>query len=148
MSTKLNRAAEILIVDDNEVDRLLLQRAFAQIGVDANLSFAVDGDEALEFLRKEGEFSSAATPDLLLLDLNMPNRDGHETMQEIAESDDLKGLPVIILTTSTSVDDIQSLYRLRCNAYVAKPIQLEKLILVLQRIVDFWLETAELPSAS
>jgi CheY-like chemotaxis protein len=138
---------EVLLVEDNPGDVRLTREALRDAKVRNNLHVAADGEEALTFLRREGSHGGAPRPDLILLDLNLPKRDGREVLHEIKADDRLKHIPVVILTTSQAERDILETYRLRANAYVTKPVDLERFLTVVQSIEQFWLQIVKLPSA-
>jgi CheY-like chemotaxis protein len=137
---------EILLVEDNAGDHRLTQEALREGKVYNNLHWAKDGVEALDFLRRRGRHAKAPRPDLILLDLNLPRKDGREVLSEIKSDDDLKTIPVVILTTSQAEEDVVKSYHLHANCYVTKPVDLEKFIVVVQSIDRFWLTIATLPS--
>lgn len=138
---------EILLVEDNAGDYRLTQEALREGKVYNNLHWAKDGVEALDFLRRRGTYGSAPRPDLILLDLNLPKKDGREVLSEIKTDAGLKTIPVVILTTSQAEEDIVRSYHLHANCYVTKPVDLEKFIVVVQSIDRFWLTIATLPKA-
>jgi chemotaxis family two-component system response regulator Rcp1 len=142
----MERVIEILLVEDNQGDVRLCREALKRSEVPNNLSVARDGVEALKFLCREGEFHDAPRPDLILLDLNLPRKDGREILAEIKTSDNLKRIPVIILTTSRSEDDITGTYNLHANCYITKTINFKQFIKVVKSIEIFWLSTVTLPS--
>jgi len=137
---------EILLVEDNPGDVRLTREALKEGKVYSNLHWAQDGVEALEFLRREGKFAGVPRPDIILLDLNLPKKDGREVLSEIKNDDDLKRIPVVILTTSKAEEDVLRSYELHANCYVTKPVDLEKFIVVVQSIDKFWLTVVTLPS--
>lgn len=137
---------EILLVEDNPGDVRLTKEALKEGKVYSNLHWAKDGVEALEFLRHQGRFADAPRPDIILLDLNLPKKDGREVLSEIKNDDDLKRIPVVILTTSKAEEDVLRSYQLHANCYVTKPVDLEKFIVVVQSIDMFWLTVATLPN--
>lgn len=136
---------DILLVEDNPGDVLLTKEALKEGKVINNLHVAGDGDEALAFLRKEGEYASASRPDLILLDLNLPKLSGREVLAEIKEDEQLKSIPVVVLTTSTDEQDIWKSYQLHANCYITKPIDLEQFGKVVRSVEDFWLSIVRLP---
>jgi chemotaxis family two-component system response regulator Rcp1 len=137
---------EILLVEDNPGDVRLTKEALKEGKVYSNLHWAKDGVEALEFLRHRGKFTDAPRPDIILLDLNLPKKDGREVLSEIKSDDDLKRIPVVILTTSKAEEDVLRSYQLHANCYVTKPVDLEKFIVVIQSIDRFWLTVVTLPN--
>lgn len=137
---------EILLVEDNPGDVRLTKEALKEGKVYSNLHWAKDGVEALEFLRRQGKFAGVPRPDIILLDLNLPKKDGREVLSEIKNDDDLKRIPVVILTTSKAEEDVLRSYELHANCYVTKPVDLEKFIVVVQSIDKFWLTVVTLPN--
>lgn len=138
---------EILLVEDNPGDERLTREALKEGKVYSNLHWAKDGVEALEFLRREGRFKDAPRPDIILLDLNLPKKDGREVLSEIKADDALKRIPVVVLTTSKAEEDVLRSYQLHANCYVTKPVDLEQFIKVIQSIETFWLTIVTLPSS-
>ena len=140
------RSLQILVVDDDDADALMISEALESTDHQANVDRVVDGREALDYLRRVGRFVDAARPDLILLDLNMPRMDGRETLAAIKSDDDLKAIPVVILTTSGAAPDIVSSYQHRANAYVTKPFGLDDFESTVRQIDRFYREVATLPS--
>ena len=136
---------EILLVEDNPGDVRLVREVFKDAKVANNISVAEDGVEAMAFLRKEGKFAGSVRPDLVLLDLNLPKKDGREVLTEIKTDDELKRIPVIVLTTSSAEEDIMKSYSEYANSYITKPINLDQFIKVVRSIEDFWLTIVKLP---
>ncbi|HET7479610.1 MAG TPA: response regulator [Rubrobacteraceae bacterium] len=138
---------EILLVEDNPGDARLAVEAFKDGAVRfaTNLHHVKDGSEALDFLYRRGGHSSAVRPDLVLLDLNLPRKDGREVLAEVKGDDDLKLIPILILTTSQAERDILDTYGLHANGYITKPIDLDEFASVVESIKDFWFTTAKLP---
>src|SRR3990172_1402314 len=136
---------EILLVEDNPGDVRLTQEALRDGKVRNSMHVAADGVEALAFLRREGKFADPLRPDVILLDVNLPKKDGREVLAEIKTDRDLRRIPVVVLTTSEAEEDILRAYNLYANAYVAKPVDLDKFIAVVKSIEDFWLEIVKLP---
>jgi chemotaxis family two-component system response regulator Rcp1 len=136
---------EVLLVEDNPGDIRLTQEAFKEGKVRNNLHIATDGVEAMDFLKKVGDKSESPRPDLILLDLNLPRKDGREVLAEIKNDEDLKTIPVVILTTSRADEDILKTYRLHANCYITKPVDLEQFLNVVQTIENFWLTMVKLP---
>ena len=130
----LSRPVEILLVEDNPGDVRLTEEAFKEGKLSNNLSVAGDGVEALAFLRQEGEYASSPRPDLILLDLNLPLKSGHEVLREIKSDPAIRRIPVIILTTSSAEQDILSTYDLHANCHITKPVDLNQFIKILQSI--------------
>lgn len=141
------RPAEILLVEDNKDDVILTQEGFERAKLRVNLHHVEDGEQCMAFLRKEGEYGDAPTPDLILLDLNLPVMDGREVLAELVKDNSLNHLPVIILTTSDDEYDVMKMYKLRCNAYITKPIDFDKFLSVIQGIADFWFTVVVHPPA-
>ena len=137
---------EILLVEDNPADVRLTQEALKEGKVYNNLHWAKDGVEALEFLRRQGRFADAPRPHIILLDLNLPKKDGREVLSEIKQDDSLKRIPVVILTTSKAEEDVLRSYNLHANCYVTKPVDLDKFIVVVKSIDMFWLTVVTLPN--
>jgi two-component system, chemotaxis family, response regulator Rcp1 len=135
---------EILLVEDNPGDARLTREALRDAKVRNNLHVAPDGVEALAFLRRQGKHATAPKPDLILLDLNLPKKDGREVLEEVKGDEQLRHIPIVILTTSQAERDIAESYRLRANAYVTKPVDLEQFLKVVQSIEHFWLEIVKL----
>jgi two-component system, chemotaxis family, response regulator Rcp1 len=141
----LGRPIEILLVEDNPGDVRLTIEALKEGKVRNRLSVARDGVEALAFLRREGPHATAARPDLILLDLNLPRKDGREVLGEIKDDAQLRRIPVVVLTTSKAEEDILRTYDLHANCYINKPVDLEQFISVVRSIDDFWLSVVRLP---
>jgi len=145
MDIYTGQAIAILLVEDNPADVRLTQEAIKE-GKVRNTMYAVnDGVEALAFLRRTGKYASAAIPDLILLDLNLPKKSGLEVLAEIKLDEELKHIPIVILTTSQAEEDIVRSYDLHANAYVTKPVNLQQFIDVVKSIEEFWLEIVKLP---
>jgi chemotaxis family two-component system response regulator Rcp1 len=142
------RPIEILLVEDNPGDVRLTLEGLNEGKVRNHLHVARDGVEALEFLRREGEFRNAVRPDLILLDLNLPRKDGREVLQDLKSDPALKTIPVVVLTTSRSEQDVLRSYELQANCYITKPVDLEQFITVVKSIEDFWLTIVTLPHGS
>jgi two-component system, chemotaxis family, response regulator Rcp1 len=136
---------DILLLEDNPGDVRLTKEALKEGKVYNNLHWAKDGVEALEFLRREGIHTKAPRPDIILLDLNLPKKDGREVLSVIKSDDQLKNIPVVVLTTSKAEEDVLRSYALHANCYVTKPVDLEKFIVVVQSIDRFWLTVVTLP---
>ena len=141
-----SKLIEILLVEDDPGDIRLTKEAFKEGTVLHNLSTVTDGAKAIDFLSKGGEYTDVPRPDLVLLDLNLPKKDGKEVLQFIKSDPDLKKIPVIILTTSSSEFDITRAYQLHANCYITKPIDFDSFIDVIKLIEDFWLKLAMLPT--
>ncbi len=136
---------EILLVEDNPGDVRLTREALKDGKIVNNLHVAEDGVEALAYLRREGEYSDAVRPELILLDLNLPKKDGREVLAEIKADKDLRRIPVVILTSSAAEQDIVKSYNLHANCYVTKPVDLDQFINVVKSIEYFWLTVVRLP---
>ncbi len=146
MSTKPYKHIEILLVEDSPVDVLLTQEAFKESKVLNNLHVVEDGVEAMAFLRKEGRFASMPHPDLILLDLNLPRKNGREVLTEIKADPKLKTIPVVILTTSHSELDILQAYEQHANSYIIKPVGFDNFVEAAKSIRQFWFSVVTLPS--
>jgi two-component system, chemotaxis family, response regulator Rcp1 len=134
----------VLLVEDNPADILLTKKALENIGT--HLDVARDGEEAMQYLKKEAGFSGALTPDIIVLDLNLPRLDGREVLGEIKKDPLLRKIPVVILTSSEAESDITQTYDLHANCYIVKPVEGDKFMQVLENINQFWLDTVRLPS--
>ena len=141
-----DREIEILLVEDNPGDARLTIEALKEAKVRNKLIHLLDGVEALSFLRRQGKYARVQRPDLILLDLNLPRKDGREVLAEIKSDEQLKRIPVVILTTSQAEEDILRAYNLNANCYVSKPVDLDQFIKVVRTIEDFWLTIVKLPS--
>ncbi|MGB3694337.1 MAG: response regulator [Spirulinaceae cyanobacterium] len=137
---------EILLVEDSPTDADLTKEAFSESDLVNSLHIVEDGVEALEFLRRQGKYSNQVHPDVILLDLNLPKKNGHEVLAEIKNDPELRTIPVVILTTSADEEDVLKSYRLHGNCYITKPVDLERFIEVVNSIEDFWLSVVKLPS--
>jgi chemotaxis family two-component system response regulator Rcp1 len=136
---------EVLLVEDSPGDIRLTREAFKDAKVHINLHVALDGVEAMAFLGRGGKYADAPRPDLILLDLNLPKKDGREVLSELKESPALKSIPVVILTTSASEADIHGSYQQHANCYITKPVDLEGFLKVVKSIDSFWLSVVKLP---
>jgi two-component system, chemotaxis family, response regulator Rcp1 len=136
---------EILLVEDNQADVRLTQEVLSESKVRNNLMVANDGAEALALLKRQGKFANAPRPDLILLDLNLPVKDGRQVLEQIKADAELKTIPVVILTTSKAEEDILRTYKLHANCYITKPVDLEQFVTVVKYIEDFWLVIVKLP---
>src|SRR5260221_1647339 len=145
MTVERNGPIDILLVEDNPGDERLTREALKEGKVYSNLHWVKDGVEALEFLRRQGKYAGSPRPDIILLDLNLPKKDGREVLSEIKRDDQLKRIPVVILTTSKAQEDVMRTYNLHANCYVTKPVDLEKFIVVVKSIDIFWLTVVTLP---
>ena len=143
-----NRAKtmNILLVEDNPADIRLTQEVFKGGTIHHTLNIVMDGEEAMKYLKKEGKYASAETPDLVILDLNIPKKNGIMVLKEIKSDSKLKSIPVIILTTSDNENDIATTYANHANCYILKSIDLKEYMKVIRLIEDFWLTTVQLPT--
>ena len=148
MSTELSesRPAVILLVEDNENDVELSREGFRMSKLVIDLRHVRDGEECMAFLRKKGLFADAPTPDIILLDLNMPRMDGREVLAEISKDETLRHVPVVILTTSKDEAEILKMYQLRCSSYIVKPVNFEQFLHVIQTFTNYWLTVVVLPA--
>lgn len=146
MSTRAAaRPVEVLLVEDNPGDVRLTREALRDGKVSNNLSVVQDGVEAMRFLRREGPYADAPRPDVVLLDLNLPKKDGRQVLQEIKGDEALRTIPVVILTSSEAERDIAGAYALQANCYITKPVDLDQFITVVRSIEDFWFSIVKLP---
>jgi CheY-like chemotaxis protein len=136
----------ILLVEDNEGDILLTREAFEERKIVSKFSVARNGKEALEFIFKEGKFSDVQTPDLILMDINMPLKNGLEVLREIKMQPKTREIPVIMLTTSSSKKDITAAYQAHANSYIAKPLEMKEFLNAVLQIENYWLQLIKLPS--
>jgi len=139
---------DVLLVEDDAGDVLLIREAFEHNKVHNNLAVVADGVEAIEFLRREGAHRTAERPDLILLDLNLPRKDGREVLAEVKNDPDLRSIPVVVLTTSKAEEDVLRSYDLHANAYVTKPVDFERFIEVVRQIDEFFVSVVKLPHRS
>jgi len=147
MITKpLPRPIEILLVEDSPADIVITREAFDEAKLINSLHVVDDGIKAMEFLHQQGNYASAPRPDLILLDLNLPRKNGREVLAEIKADDELKSIPVIILTTSSAEEDILKSYNLHANCYVVKPVGFENFFKAVQSIRNFWFSVVALPT--
>lgn len=142
-----SRAARVLLVEDNEADVRLTREALREGGPPVRLSVVGDGEQALAFLRRDDDYAEAPRPDLVLLDLNLPRKDGLEVLDELRADPELAALPVIVLTTSTADGDVTASYARGANCFLVKPHELDDFIAMIGAIRSFWLGVAKLPSA-
>ena len=140
-----SKKVEILLVEDNPGDARLAEEALKEGKVFNNLHIVDDGVKAMEFLRKQGEYSNVRRPDLVLLDLNLPRKDGREVLEEIKQDPNLRRIPVVVLTTSQADQDVLRAYDLHANCYINKPVDLDKFMDVVKYIENFWLTIVKLP---
>lgn len=139
------RAAEVLLVEDNDDDVVLARMGFARVGLPVHVHHVVDGVECLRFLRREPPWAEAPTPDLVLLDLNLPRMDGRAALAAIRGDAALCHLPVVVLTTSAREEDVIEAFRLHCSGYVVKPLDLERFLDMIRQICAYWFSTVTLP---
>lgn len=144
MSTS-GQPIDILLVEDDPGDELMTREAFEDNKIGNNLHVARDGEEALEFLYRQGRHPDAPRPDLILLDLNLPKYDGRQVLEKIKADPDLSHIPVVVLTTSAAEEDILRSYRLHANAYVTKPVDLDQFVAAIKQIDDFFVQVVRLP---
>jgi CheY-like chemotaxis protein len=142
----LGKPVEILLVEDNIGDARLAKEALKESKIKNDLQIVGDGIDAMDFLHRKGKFINAPRPDLILLDLNLPRKDGREVLAEIKNDPDLKRIPVVILTISKAEEDILKTYNLHANCYITKPLDLDQFMKVVKSIEDFWLTIVKLPS--
>lgn len=140
-----SRVAEILLVEDSEDDVFLTREAFEAASLRVNLSHVDNGEKCLQYLRKQGPYAAAVTPDLILLDMHMPVMDGYEVLSEIVKDPALRHLPVVVLTTSHEASDIHKMYGLRCNSYITKPVNFDSFVKVIGQLAGYWLTVVVTP---
>ena len=138
--------ANVLLVEDSAAEARLALEALEEARFKVRMHIVSDGAQAMAFLKREGPYHDAPRPDLVLLDLNLPRKDGREVLEEIKTNDGLKSIPVVVLTTSSSDADIQRSYMLHANCYISKPVDMEGFLMVVQSIDDFWLSVVKLPN--
>ena len=143
----LVKPVDILLVEDNPGDVRLTQEAFRDARMEVKLNVVMDGEEALKYLHRQPPYEDASKPDFILLDLNIPKKDGREVLEEIKNDPVLRYVPVVVLTTSNAEQDIVKTYNLNVNAYINKPVDFERFFDIVQKIEEFWLMTAILPSS-
>jgi CheY-like chemotaxis protein len=141
------RAVTVLIMEDNPTDLMIMREALADAKLHIELHVATDGVAGLEFLRRVGVHAKAPRPDLILLDLNMPRKDGHEVLVEVKADESLRSIPVVVLTTSQAEDDVARAYGAHVNCYIRKPVDFERLTEVVKSIEDFWFTVVTMPNA-
>ncbi|MBN3456335.1 response regulator [Mycolicibacterium sp.] len=142
-----SRAIDILLVEDDAGDELITREAFEHNKINNNLYVARDGEEGLDFLYRRGEYADAPTPDLILLDLNLPKYDGRQLLEQIKSDADLCHIPIVVLTTSSAEEDILRSYKLHANAYVTKPVDLDQFMSAVRQIDQFFVQVVRLPHA-
>lgn len=148
MTPQIGRTIQILLVEDSPSDVKLTVAALKHAKVANEVSHVEDGVQALDFLRRKGAYARAPRPDLVLLDLNLPRKDGREVLQEMKSDPDLSLIPVVVLTTSQAEQDVFESYKLHANCYVTKPVNFDRFLEIIQNIENFWLTVVELPSRS
>ena len=141
-----SKPVEILLIEDNPGDARLAQEALRDAKVRNHLNWVHDGVEGIAYLRREGKYHNSCRPDLILLDLNLPRKDGREVLSEIKADEKLRRIPVVILTTSQAEEDVLRAYHLNANCYITKPVDLEQFMKVVKTIEDFWLTIVKLPA--
>ena len=137
---------DILLVEDDPGDVLMTREAFEHHKIRNTLHVVKDGVEALEFLRRQGKYENAPRPGLILLDLNLPRKDGREVLAEVKQDPDLRTIPIVVLTTSEAEEDVLKSYQLHANAYVTKPVDFERFVSIVRQIDDFFVSVVRLPS--
>ncbi len=142
----ISKSVEILVVEDNEGDIRLMEEAFKQGSLSKNLNVTRDGEQAMAYLRREGVYAKSPRPALILLDLNLPRKDGREVLAEIKNDPLLRRIPVIVLSTSTSAEDVRQAYDLHANCYVPKPLDLDKLLELGRSLEEFWFSKVLFPA--
>lgn len=140
-----SKQLSILLVEDSRADARLILEVFKEEEVNAKINVVRDGEEAMDFLLKRSPYEDATTPNLILLDLNLPKKDGREVLAEIKKNADLDGIPIIILTTSQSEDDVAKCYKLQASCFVTKPIDLEHFVKVIRSLDEFWFSAVKFP---
>jgi CheY-like chemotaxis protein len=145
LRTETGKVADVLLVEDNPGDVRLTQEAFKEGKLFVKLHVVTDGVEAMAFVRKEGQYENAPRPDLILLDLNLPRKDGREVLEDLKGDEDLKRIPVIVLTVSQAEEDVLKTYALNANAYITKPVELDRFIEIIRALENFWLSIVTLP---
>jgi two-component system, chemotaxis family, response regulator Rcp1 len=146
MQNQTSKPINILIVEDNEGDARLIKEVLNSNKIINSLYIAKDGVQAMDFLYRQGKYTDVQCPDLIILDLNLPKKDGREVLAEIKADDNLKKIPVVVMTTSQAQEDILKSYNLHANCYITKPIDLNQFVKVVKSIEDFWFTIVKLPS--
>ncbi|MCG8616504.1 MAG: response regulator [Desulfobacterales bacterium] len=144
-ASELPKPAQLLLVEDNEDDIELTIEALNDSKIKMDIHVATNGVEAMQFLRKQGEYEGLPSPDLILLDLNLPMMDGREVLREIRQDPDLTQIPVVVLTTSQNEEDILKAYKLHANCYIAKPVDFNRFTEIIRQVEGFWLQLVKLP---
>lgn len=145
---KAKKAITILLADDDEEDRMLTEEALEENHISDNLHFVEDGEEAMDYLQRRGKYADTKKyplPELILLDLNMPKKDGREVLAEIKSDPKLKGIPVVVLTTSNAEEDIEKMYGLGVNSFITKPVSYAGMVLAMASLKQYWLDIVSLP---
>ncbi len=146
-SDSRGRGVNILLVDDNMADVRLTEEALKRNAITSELNVVMNGEEALAFLYRDGKYVDAPRPDIILLDLNMPKMDGREVLARIKSDDELKRIPVVVLTTSEAEEDIHRAYNLNVNCYITKPVEFDRFVEAIRIVEEFWLKLVKLPSS-
>ncbi|MBK7439986.1 MAG: response regulator [Bacteroidetes bacterium] len=146
MKSQKDEVMQILLVEDNPGDIRLTQEALKEGSIRNELHVVKDGVEAIDYLKRKGKYTNQPTPDIILLDLNLPRKDGREVLAEIKADENLKLIPVIILTTSDADLDIQKSYKLHANCFITKPVDLDQFIFIIRQIETFWFTVVKLPA--
>ncbi|MCE9581482.1 MAG: response regulator [Planctomycetes bacterium] len=146
MSTIQGEAADVLLVENSPAEARLLAEAIAGCEPPIRQVLAMNGEDALDYLRRKGNYASAKRPRLILLDLNLPRKDGREVLEDIKDDPELKHIPVVVLTTSAAESDVRRSYRSHANCFITKPAELPEYRTVVRSLVDFWLRIARLPA--
>jgi CheY-like chemotaxis protein len=142
---ELEQTVEILLVEDNPADAMLMEEALRESALPSTLSVVRNGDDALDYLYRRGRFAQSPRPDLIMLDLNLPKKDGREVLADIKSDPGLRAIPVVVITTSRSEEDILRSYNLHANCYITKPVRLNAFFEVVRKIEDFWFTIVKLP---
>jgi two-component system, chemotaxis family, response regulator Rcp1 len=142
----LSRPVEVLLVEDNENDVELTRQGFKRTKLLLNLHHVRNGEECMAFLRKQGEYAEVPTPDLILLDLNMPKMNGREVLAQMLADERLASIPVVVLSTSEEGEEIMKLYKMRCSSYIVKPVDFEQFLRVVRSIAEYWFTVVVLPT--
>jgi CheY-like chemotaxis protein len=148
MTTSINKSMVVLMADDDADDRLLAKDALQEVQLTNELEFVENGEDLMDYLKRRGKYSGLSTerrPGLILLDLNMPRKDGREALREIKSDPELRRIPVVVLTTSKADTDIARIYELGANSFIAKPVAFDALVNVMRVLKHYWIETVELP---
>jgi len=140
------KSIHILVVEDNKGDILLIEEAFEEVKLANEISIITDGEKAIHFLQKKGDYRDEHTPDLVFLDVNLPRKNGHEVLKFIKTNDSLKHIPVIMLTTSSSEKDILKSYKNYVNCYITKPVDVDDFLKAVMSIEEFWINLVQLPT--